>query len=178
MIQLTGEPKYNPRRLIQKVINGFEREAFEDRTTWLCSACDLCYKTCPQKIRVSDVMGAVKELAIQAGCHTQIKTAAVNERTCVACGHCVELCPYEAVSLVEKHVAGYTHTFASVDAQRCMACGLCAAGCRSSSIELSDRFSSDVLMNDLWAWMNRTAPAPIPVTEVAEWATVPHSVSR
>ena len=177
MIQLTGELGYNPRRLIQKVINGLEQEAFEDRTTWLCSACDLCYQTCPQEIRISDVLNAVRELAVEAGHTSPLKTAAVNERTCVACGLCVEVCPYEAISLVEKRAAGYVQTFASVDVDRCMACGLCAASCRSASIELSDGFSNEALMENLWEWMHRTAPMPIPLEEVAEWAVRPGTAS-
>ena len=176
MLQLTGEHGYNPRRLIQKVINGLEQEAFEDRTTWLCSACDLCYPTCPQKIRISDVLGAVKTLAIEAEYTSPLEIATVNEQTRVACGLCVKVCPYEAVSLVEKQVAGHTLTFASVDTNRCMACGLCAASCRSASIELSGGFSDEALMEDLWGWMQRTAPAPIPLEEVAEWAAMPGTI--
>jgi len=178
MIQSTGESTYNPRRLIQKVINGLEQEAFEDRTTWLCSACDLCYPMCPQKIHVSGVMTAVKELAIQAGAPTQINTASVNKQTCVACGMCVAVCPYEAISLAEKEVAGHVQTFASVDAEHCMACGLCVASCRSSSIELADQFSSEALMDNLWQWMHTTAPKPIPLTSVIEWAAEPSRVDR
>ena len=162
-IQSTGELTYNPRRLIQKVINGLEQEAFEDRTTWLCSACDLCYPMCPQKIHVSGVMMAVKELAVQAGARTQINTASVNKQTCVACGLCVEVCPYEAISLAEREVAGHVQISASVDAEHCMACGLCVANCRSSSIELADQFSSEALMDNLWQWMHATAPKPIPL---------------
>jgi len=178
MIQLTGETRYNPRRLIQKVINGLEQEAFEDRTTWLCSACDLCYPNCPQEIRVSDVMVAVRELAIDAGYTSPLGTARVNERTCVACGQCVAVCPYEAVSLAEREIAGRTQLYAHVDVNKCMACGLCAASCRSSSIELLDEFSNKALMADLWTWMQRTAPVPILLTEAAQWVeTRPRSAS-
>jgi len=178
MIQLTGEVTYNPRRLIQKVINGLEQEAFEDRTTWLCSACDLCYPACPQKIHVSGVMSAIKELAIQSEAPTQISTASVNERTCVACGMCVDVCPYEAISLVDKEIAGHSYTFASVDAERCMACGLCAASCRSSSIELVDEFASEAVMDNLWQWMHATAPAPISIESIFEWATEPSDIAK
>ena len=177
MIQLTGEAKYNPRRLFQKVMNGLEQEAFEDRTTWLCSACDLCHQTCPQKIRVSGVLAAVKEMAIEAGHTTPLKTATVNELTCVACGLCTEVCPYEAISLVEKQAGGHTYTCASVDAGHCMGCGLCTASCRSSSIELSGQFSNEALMAELWEWMHSTAPTPIPLAEVAEWAVMPSAAS-
>jgi ferredoxin len=56
---------------------------------------------------------------------------------------------------------------AHVDANRCMACGLCAASCRSSSIELTDGFSNEALMADLWQWVGETqAVVPVEV-EVA-----------
>jgi heterodisulfide reductase subunit C len=170
-IQLTGELAYNPRRLIQKVVRDMEQEAFEDRTTWLCSACDLCYPACPQQIHISDVLSAVRQLAVQAGHTTVLNTAVVNEWTCVACGLCVEICPYEAITLEEKRIAGHTRTLANVDPNRCMACGLCAASCRSASIELPDQFSNEALVEDLWEWMRRTEPISIEVTERAKTAS-------
>ena len=153
MIQQKIEPTYNPRRLIYKAMMGMEREAFEDKTTWLCSACDLCYPACPQKIHISGVLLAIKELALQAGYVAFLKIAVVDELTCVACGLCVEICPYEAITLVETRVLGQTRTVARVDPNHCMACGLCAASCRSTSIGLPDEFSNEALMEDLWGWM-------------------------
>jgi ferredoxin len=116
-------------------------------------------------------MMAVKDLAVQSGYNTKLETAVVNERTCVACGLCTEVCPYDAISLVETQVAGHTHIQASVDANRCMACGLCAASCRSASIELPNALSNEAMMEDMWEWIQRTAPSPIPV-EVPEWTQV------
>jgi heterodisulfide reductase subunit C len=161
MIQLTGERAYNPRRLIQKVLNGLEQAAYEDRTTWLCSACDLCYPRCPQEIHISDVIGAIRELAIEAGHNSEIETAAVNELTCVACGLCTEVCPYDAVTLVDKRIAGQARTVASVDANRCMACGLCAASCRSASIEVPGDYTNELVMSQVWDWLEETAPQPV-----------------
>lgn len=172
-IQSTGELTYNPRRLIQKVINGLEQEAFEDRTTWLCSSCDLCYPACPQKIHISGVLQAVRDLAVEAGHKTVVQSAEVNEWTCTACGLCVEVCPYEAVSLEEQRIAGHTRTLASVDPNRCMACGLCAASCRSSSIELVDQFSNEAVMEEMWEWLRRPQSVPVPAEQVvAETETV------
>jgi heterodisulfide reductase subunit C len=164
MIQQKVEPEYNPRRLIRKAMMGLDQEAFADKTTWLCSACDLCYPACPQQIHISGVIGAIKQLAVEAGSTTYLKTAVVNELTCVACGLCVEVCPYEAITLVETPVMfrGKAVTVARVDPNRCMACGLCAASCRSSSIGLLDEFSNEALVADLWDWMRS------PVVEVAE----------
>jgi heterodisulfide reductase subunit C len=168
MIQLAGERSYNPRRLIQKVLNGLEQAAYEDRTTWLCSACDLCYPRCPQEIHISGVIGAIRELAIEAGHNSAIETAAVNELTCVACGLCAELCPYDAVTLVDKRVAGQARTVASVDASRCMACGLCAANCRSASIEVPDTFTNEAVISAVWDWIQETTPVPFVQPEVIE----------
>ncbi|MDY7042314.1 MAG: 4Fe-4S dicluster domain-containing protein, partial [Chloroflexota bacterium] len=86
MIQQKIEPEYNPRRLIRKAMMGMDREAFADKTTWLCSACDLCYPACPQEIHISGVLLAIRELALQAGYATSLRTAVVDELTCVACG--------------------------------------------------------------------------------------------
>ncbi len=166
-MQQKVEPAYNPRRLIRKVMMGLDQEAFKDRTTWLCSACDLCYPACPQKVHISEVIAAVKTLAIEAGHTPQFKTAVVNEQTCVACGLCVAVCPYKAVKLQEIPMGPHrTKPVARVDANRCMACGLCAASCRSTSIGLTEpysaenrmtwqraeEFSNESLIEQLWGW--------------------------
>ena len=155
MIQQKVEAEYNPRRLIRKAVFDLDQDAFSDITTWMCSACDLCYPACPQKIHISGVINAVRELAVQAGSSTPLSTAVVNEKTCVGCGLCVEVCPYEAIELKEKPVPnrGQYLTIAQVDRNKCMACGLCAASCRSTSIELKETFSNDALVDDLWDWL-------------------------
>ena len=169
MIQQKVEPTYNPRRLIRKALMDMGEEAFADRTTWLCSACDICYPACPQEIHISGVIQAIRELAVQAGKTTPLRTAEVNEQTCVACGLCVEVCPYEAITLVETPVMGRGRavTVAAVDANRCMACGLCAAGCRSTSIGLPDEYSNEALVEELWDWLEGAEPIQSPVAEVA-----------
>jgi len=158
MVQQKADLNYNPRRLIRKAVFDLDKESFEDVTTWLCSACDLCYPACPQEIHISGVILAVRELAIQAGKSTPVKTARVNEQTCVACGLCVEACPYKAIQLVDKKVPNRGLVSVSqVDAGKCMACGLCGAVCRSTSIGVEEDFSDDALMNGLWHWLNPAA---------------------
>ena len=63
----------------------------------------------------------------------------------MACGHCVEVCPYDAVELVQKRVLGREKTVAQVNAALCMSCGVCAASCRSASIDLLDFSDEDLL---------------------------------
>lgn len=134
MIQQKAEPEYNPRRLLHMVIMDMERQAFESPTTWLCSACDLCYPACPQEIHISGVIGAVKDLAIQAGYESPLETVSVEESRCSGCGICVMTCPYEAPHLVEKEVDGELDRLSEVDANLCMGCGICVAACPMGAI--------------------------------------------
>lgn len=155
MIQQKLEPAYNPRRLIRKAILSLQDEAFEDPTTWLCTQCDICYEACPQEIHISSILFSVRNLALEAGRTTTIHTAKVNEQTCVNCGLCVQVCPYEAIQLVEKKVPYRgVISVAQVDASLCMACGLCGAVCRSTSIGIEENYSDSVLVDSLWQWLN------------------------
>ncbi|MDP8249245.1 MAG: CoB--CoM heterodisulfide reductase iron-sulfur subunit A family protein, partial [Candidatus Tritonobacter lacicola] len=62
--------------------------------------------------------------------------ARVNEERCTACSMCVNVCPYNSISLdEEKRVA-------VVDGAVCKGCGTCAAACLSGAIDLKG-FSND-----------------------------------
>lgn len=134
LIQQKIEPVYNPRRLLRMVLMGMEHEAFTSPTTWLCSACDLCYPACPQEIHISGVIGAVKQLAIEAGYVSPLETVKVDEALCSGCGICVMACPYEAPHLIEKEIGGIIDRVSEVDVNRCMGCGICVAACPSGTI--------------------------------------------
>ena len=154
MVQTKLEESYNPRRLIREAVFNMEEAAFADKTTWLCTACDLCYPACPQKIHISGVINAVKALAVESGHKPPYQVAKVDELTCVACGLCVKICPYEAISPVEKRVAFRGNiTVASVDAGKCMACGLCTAACRSTSIRLAQDYNDADIVETLLSWL-------------------------
>jgi coenzyme F420-reducing hydrogenase delta subunit/NAD-dependent dihydropyrimidine dehydrogenase PreA subunit len=134
MIQQKVEPEYNPRRLLRMVMMGMEEEAFKSPTTWLCSACDLCYPACPQEIHISSVIGAVKQLAVEAGYESPLETVTVDEDKCSGCGICVMVCPYEAPHLIEKEVDGEMDRFSEADPNKCMGCGTCVAACPLGAI--------------------------------------------
>lgn len=153
MIQQKVDSEYNPRRLLRLVMMEMQEEAFESSTTWLCSECDLCYPACPQKIHISGVITAVKKIAVESGSKTILKTAVVDQQTCVACGLCSEACPYNAISIVESKVPyrGLINV-AKVDPGLCMACGLCSAVCRSTSIGIPEEFSDEAVIQNLWDW--------------------------
>ena len=134
MIQQKVESRYNPRKLIRKVMMGMREEAFQDPTTWLCSACDLCYAACPQGIHISGVIAAVKRLAIEAGYTSPLETVSVDDELCAGCGICAMACPYEAPHLIEIPMNGACDRVASVDANLCMGCGTCVSACPTGAI--------------------------------------------
>jgi heterodisulfide reductase subunit C len=56
---------YPPRKIIAMVKNGFKDEALESFTIWLCPSCYACQVRCPAKIKITDVMYALKRCAIK-----------------------------------------------------------------------------------------------------------------
>jgi len=54
-----------PRKIIAMVKNGFADEALRSLTIWLCPSCYTCQVRCPAKIKITDVMYALKRKAIQ-----------------------------------------------------------------------------------------------------------------
>lgn len=145
LIQQKLEPEYNPRRLLRMVMMDMREEAFKSPTTWLCSACDLCYPACPQQIHISALIGAVKTLAVEAGYTSPLETVKVDESLCSGCAICVMSCPYEAPHLIEKEVNGVMDRFSEVDVNKCMGCGICVAACPMGAISRPSVANADVL---------------------------------
>lgn len=56
---------YPPRKIISLIKNGFKQEALSSFTIWLCSSCYSCQVRCPSKIKITDVMYALKRKAIE-----------------------------------------------------------------------------------------------------------------
>jgi|UniRef100_A0A7C4AR96 heterodisulfide reductase subunit C len=62
------EPRYDPRKIIRMVLLGMEQEVLKNDLIWLCSTCYGCREVCPQDVRFTDVMFAIKNIAAQEGC--------------------------------------------------------------------------------------------------------------
>jgi len=58
---------YTPRRLIGMVREGFKDEVITSFAIWLCTSCYECTVRCPAGIKVTDVMYALKRIAIREG---------------------------------------------------------------------------------------------------------------
>ena len=68
-------------------------------------------------------------------------TSQVNENKCIGCGRCTEICPYNAIELIEttKQMGLYTsnNKKAHVIKAVCKGCGTCMAECPASAITMS-----------------------------------------
>jgi len=64
--------------------------------------------------------------------------ATVNEDNCIGCGHCVEVCQYNAIELIEKEVEFEDITIimkkSHINPSLCKGCGTCGAECPNSTI--------------------------------------------
>jgi quinone-modifying oxidoreductase subunit QmoC len=64
---LSAYMDYTPRRLIGMLREGFKQEVIESFSIWLCASCYECTVRCPAGIKVTDVMYALKRVAIREG---------------------------------------------------------------------------------------------------------------
>lgn len=56
---------YTPRQIIALSRAGFKKEVLSSLTIWLCASCYACTIECPKQIKITDVMYALKQRAIQ-----------------------------------------------------------------------------------------------------------------
>jgi len=56
---------YSPRQVMALVRADFKREVLSSNTIWLCASCYGCTVECPREIRITDIMYALKQRAIQ-----------------------------------------------------------------------------------------------------------------
>jgi heterodisulfide reductase subunit C len=59
--------RYNPRRIIHMALLGLREQVLSSDFIWLCSTCYACYERCPQDVRITELMHAIKNLAVREG---------------------------------------------------------------------------------------------------------------
>ncbi|MCK4236642.1 MAG: 4Fe-4S dicluster domain-containing protein [Candidatus Krumholzibacteria bacterium] len=74
--------EYSPRKIFSLIRAGFRDEVLCSNTIWFCSSCYTCSVRCPKEIKITDVMYALKRLAIKEG-KAKGKKAVVLSKTFV-----------------------------------------------------------------------------------------------
>lgn len=61
----------------------------------------------------------------------------VDYKTCMACGICIQACPFSCLDLAKTDVDKYKKAYPElVDREGCTSCGLCDKSCPVSAITL------------------------------------------
>jgi heterodisulfide reductase subunit C len=61
------EHAYNPRKIIRMILLGMREQVLSSKVIWLCSQCYTCSANCPQEVDFSDIMFALRDLAVKEG---------------------------------------------------------------------------------------------------------------
>jgi heterodisulfide reductase subunit C len=58
---------YDPRKIIRMALLGMREAVLSSDTIWMCARCYVCYSHCPQNVKFADVMGVLREMAVEEG---------------------------------------------------------------------------------------------------------------
>ncbi|MHC4253956.1 MAG: 4Fe-4S dicluster domain-containing protein [Planctomycetota bacterium] len=61
------DERYNPRRIVRMALLGMKDRVLKSDFIWMCSTCYSCEERCPQDVKLTDVMNAIKNLAVKEG---------------------------------------------------------------------------------------------------------------
>ena len=61
------ETAYNPRQLIRMILLGMRKEVLSSKIIWLCARCYTCTANCPQGVDFSNIMMALRDMAVDEG---------------------------------------------------------------------------------------------------------------
>jgi heterodisulfide reductase subunit C len=80
-----NEMRFSPRAINAMVKAGMRDEVLSSNSMWLCLSCYLCAERCPKGVKVTDIMYALKRLAIRHNGDNYWAPTPVLERTFVDC---------------------------------------------------------------------------------------------
>jgi heterodisulfide reductase subunit C len=61
------DERYNPRKIIRMAILGMRDRVLSSDFIWFCSSCYTCQERCPQDVRITDLMTAIRNIASREG---------------------------------------------------------------------------------------------------------------
>lgn len=61
------DAEFNPRKIIRQVLLGLREEVLSSPVIWRCVQCYGCYAKCPQNVKFTEVMAALRQMAVEEG---------------------------------------------------------------------------------------------------------------
>jgi ferredoxin len=127
------EDRLTPRAILYKAIIGERETLLSSAFIWLCSGCRRCEEACPQQVKISEVIRALRRFSFEMGNPNPL-AARINERVCMHCGACASACPNGAIAIVE---GGPKRRVARIDPAECRGCGGCSSVCPNGAAQQS-----------------------------------------
>jgi heterodisulfide reductase subunit C len=59
--------EFRPRKIARLAAYGQKDRLLGDDTVWLCAGCYTCYERCPEQVRVSEIVSALRKMALKEG---------------------------------------------------------------------------------------------------------------
>ena len=59
------DDRFNPRRIIRMALLGMRNDVLNSSFVWLCSSCYACQERCPQGVKITGIMGALRNIAVR-----------------------------------------------------------------------------------------------------------------
>jgi heterodisulfide reductase subunit A len=98
---------------------------------FLCGSCQSPKELSSVIAQASGAASKACSLLSKGVIETEATTSVVDEELCIGCGRCVEVCPFEAIALVENEKREYK---SSINDAICKGCGTCASVCPNLAI--------------------------------------------
>ena len=93
------------------------KDAMMDRFYVICNCCKCCCGGIESMVKYGQPMMASSGYVVSS-----------NKELCEACGTCIDLCAFDALSLNKEHIL--------IDWEKCMGCGVCTDKCPNQSLSL------------------------------------------
>jgi heterodisulfide reductase subunit C len=61
------DESFNPRKIIRMTLLGMKDEVLKSDFVWLCATCYVCQERCPQDVVITELMNALKNIAVKEG---------------------------------------------------------------------------------------------------------------
>jgi ferredoxin len=93
------------------------KDAMMDRFYVICNCCKCCCGGIESMVKYGQPMMASSGYVVQS-----------NAELCQACGTCIDICPFDALSLENDHIL--------INWEKCMGCGVCIDKCPNKGLSL------------------------------------------